>query len=82
MPDRLKSAKKKFVGTKQTLKAVENGKAKVVYYAKDAEDHVLRPLLKACKEKAIEVVTVDTMQQLGKICGIEIGAAAAAWSAD
>lgn len=77
MPDRLKKAKKKIVGMKQTLKAVDKDKVKVVFIAKDADEHVIRPLIKACQEKGLEIVYVDTMQQLGQLCGIQIGAAAA-----
>jgi large subunit ribosomal protein L7A len=77
MPDRLRQARKKIVGTKQTLKAVEKDKVQVVFIARDAEEHVVRPLIKACQDKGLEIVFVDTMQQLGQICGIQIGAAAA-----
>ncbi len=77
MPDRLKQARKKIVGMKQTLKAVEKDRVRVVFIAKDAEEHVVRPLVKACQDKGLEIVYVDTMQQLGQICGIQIGAAAA-----
>ena len=77
MPDRLKQIKKKIVGTKQTLKAVEKGRVQVVYIARDAEEHVVRPLVKACQDKGLEIVYLNTMQELGQICGIQIGAAAA-----
>jgi len=74
----LRAAKKKTVGTKQTLKAVSKGTAKVVFVAEDAEEHVIRDLIKACTENGVEVVRIDTMAALGEACGIEIGAAAAA----
>lgn len=74
----LKSAKNKTIGTKQTLKAVEKGLARIVYLAKDAEPHVTRNLVQLCQEKGIEIVYVDTMVALGKACGIEVGAASAA----
>lgn len=74
----LESAKKKIVGTKQTLKALEKGLAKKVFIASDAEQHVVKPLLRYCQEKGIPVVTIDTMKDLGKACGIEVGCASAA----
>jgi len=74
----LESAKKKIVGTKQTLKALEKGLAKKVFIATDAEQHVIKPLIRQCDEKGIPVVMVDTMKNLGKACGIEVGCAAAA----
>lgn len=74
----LESARKKTIGTKQTLKALEKGLAKEVFVASDAEQHVVRPLLRHCQENGIPVVMVDTMKNLGKICGIEVGCASAA----
>ncbi len=76
--ERLVSARKKTVGTKQTQKAVEKGQARVVYVAKDAEERILSPLLRLCAEKGVEVVMVDSMCELGKRCGIKVGAASAA----
>lgn len=74
---RLKKAKKKTVGSKQTLKAVQQGVAKVVYIAKDAQSHVVNPIIQACSLKNIPVVRVDEMLELGNACGIEVGCAAA-----
>ena len=74
----LKVAKQKTVGLKQTQKALEKGLAKVVFIANDAEQHVIKPLLKLCSDQAVEVEQVPTMEELGKACGIEVGAATAA----
>ncbi len=76
--ERLAAAKKKTVGTKQTQRAVEKGQARVVYVAKDAEERISSPLLRLCAEKGVEVVMVDSMIELGKQCGIKVGAASAA----
>lgn len=77
-PLKLQAARKKTVGTRQTQKAVEKGTAKVVYIANDAEKHVIKPLLKLCEEHGVPVVYMDTMEELGKSCGIEVKAASAA----
>lgn len=74
----LVSAKKKSVGTKQTIKALEKGLAKKVFIASDAEQHVVKPLIQHCQEKGIPVVAVESMMDLGKACGIEVGCASAA----
>lgn len=74
----LESAKKKSVGTKQTLKALEKGCAQKVFIASDAEQHVIKPLLLQCEEKGVPVVMIDSMKNLGKACGIEVGCASAA----
>jgi large subunit ribosomal protein L7A len=76
--ERLMTARKKTIGTKQTVKAIDKGLARVVYIARDAEEFVTRDLLKAAQKRSVEIVMVDSMVQLGKACGIEVKAAAAA----
>lgn len=68
----------KTIGTKQTVKAVQLGHAKTVFIAEDAEPHVSQPLAALCKEKEIDIVWVKSMHELGKACGIDVGAASAA----
>lgn len=74
----LDSAKKKSVGTKQTLKAINKGLAKAVFVASDAEQHIVRPIIQLCQEKGIVCETVDSMKTLGKACDIEVGCAVCA----
>lgn len=76
--ERLKTARKKSIGTKQTAKAIDKGSARLVFVAKDAEEHVTRDIMKVAREHGLELVLVDTMMALGKACGIEVGAAVAA----
>lgn len=76
--NRLKAAKKRAIGTKQTTKAVTKGIAVVVYVARDAEAHVTKPLLTLCQEQGVEICEVESMKELGKACGIEVGSASAA----
>ncbi|MEW6523283.1 MAG: ribosomal L7Ae/L30e/S12e/Gadd45 family protein [Bacillota bacterium] len=78
MAERLKAARQRTVGTKQTLKAVERGTARVVFLAQDADERVLRDLVRRCTENEIEIVYVESMAALGKACGIQVGAASAA----
>lgn len=78
MPERLRAAKRLAVGVKQTLKAVQAGTARVVYIASDAEERVVRPLRAELAKGGLETVTVESMQRLGRMCGIDVGAAAAA----
>lgn len=74
----LQCARNQIVGTKQTIKAIEKGVAKRVFIALDAESRVTAPILEMCREKGIEVVSVDSMKNLGKACNIEVGCAVAA----
>lgn len=76
--EQLLSARKKTVGAKQTLKVVEREQAKVVYIGLDADKHVVEPICRLCTAKGVQVIQVDSMQALGKACGIEVGCAAAA----
>ena len=71
----LKMARHKAIGTKQTIKALERGEAKTVYVARDADEKVTTKVLELCRNNGIEIIYVDTMAQLGKACGIEVGAA-------
>lgn len=76
--EKLKAARKRTIGTKQTQKAVEKDTVKQVYIALNAEAQVTRPLENLCKEKGIEISYVETMEILGKACGIDVGSASAA----
>jgi large subunit ribosomal protein L7A len=76
--ERLLSARKKTVGAKQTMKAIERGQAKAVYVAQNAERYVIEPIIQLSSLKDIPVIQVDTMQSLGKACQIEVGCAVAA----
>lgn len=74
----LRNARRRTVGTKQTLRAVEKGMAACVFVARDAEEHVVRGLISLCQDRDTRIQWVDTMDMLGKACGIQVGAASAA----
>lgn len=82
LDEALKSAKQKTVGIKQTQRALEKGFARRVYVAQDAEAPVVRPIIELCQNRRVELVKVASMTELGKACGIEVGAAVAAILAD
>lgn len=68
----------KVVGVKQTVKAIKNGDVKTVYLAKDADDKLIQSVKILIDENSLEVVYIATMKELGKLCGIDVGAATAA----
>ncbi len=68
----------KVTGIKETTKALSQNEVKTLFLAKDAENHLVQHLEQIAKEKNIEIVYADSMIDLGKACGIEVGAAAAA----
>lgn len=77
LDEAFKHTQKKTVGLKQTQRALEKGQVTRVYMAKDAEMHVLRPILEWCTNHHVEHIEVPTMRELGKACGIEVGTAVA-----
>lgn len=76
--DRLRFSKAKTVGAKQTAKAVSKGIAETVFIAADADPRVTGDIVQMCEDTGIPVETIESMQVLGKACGIAVGAAAAA----
>ena len=77
MLDELKT-EKKVVGIKQLRRALADQTAELVFLAKDADPALTEPLMAQCREGGVEVVSDVTMAELGKACGISVGAAAAA----
>ena len=69
---------KRIVGIKQVVKAIENGSAARVFIAQDADSCSTEKVVSLAKEKQLETVVVPTRAQLGKMCCIAVGAAAAA----
>jgi len=76
--ERVVKAKTKMVGAKETLKAVERGQAKEVFLAQDADEHVIKPIAQLCQEKKVAATVVESMQKLGKACGIDVKCACVA----
>ncbi|MCL6454757.1 MAG: ribosomal L7Ae/L30e/S12e/Gadd45 family protein [Alicyclobacillus sp.] len=76
--DRIRLARKRTIGTNQTVKALQQNQVTSVYVARDAEARIVEPVLGLARLRGLDVIWVDTMKQLGKACGIEVGAAAAA----
>ncbi|HIE12262.1 MAG TPA: 50S ribosomal protein L7Ae-like protein [Desulfotomaculum sp.] len=76
--ERLLFARKKAVGSKETLKTVERGQAKIVYVAKNAERRITEPIIRACQARGIPVEEVPSMKELGRACGISVNCASAA----
>ena len=72
------SAVKKVVGLNQTKKAVNNGKAKKIFAAKDADEQFLLQIKRLCEGKSIEIDESMTMEELGSACKIDVGCAVCA----
>ena len=70
--------RKVVVGSKQLKKALKAGRAERVYLAENADPAITEPIEMMCRELHIQITWVRTMAELGRRCGIEVGAAAAA----
>lgn len=74
----LKQAGRRVVGTKQVLRAVEEDRAAHVFLGKDADGFIYHRLKALCEERHVPVTVVDSMQELGKLCQVDVKAASAA----
>ena len=77
MLQRLIDARVRVVGANQVLRALREGQLQCVYVAIDADPFVTRRVIDACEKAKVPVLETDSMRELGQICGIEVGAAAA-----
>ena len=72
------SRRRMVVGVKQLRKALLSGKAERVLLARDADPAITGPIEALCQLKSVACAWVGSMTGLGRACGIEVGAAAAA----
>ena len=66
-----------FIGVQQCTVAVAAGKAAKAYIARDTDAPVREPFENLCRENLVPITYFDTKQQLGRACGIDVGAACA-----
>jgi len=67
----------KVVGAKQAKRALNDGRARKLFLAADADPRVTEPLAALAAEKAVAVEEVPSMKELGAACGIAVGSAVA-----
>jgi large subunit ribosomal protein L7A len=68
---------KKVIGIKQSTKSIKNGEGKALYIARDAETELVSQIVELANNNNLNVIYVNTMKELGKLCGIDVGAAVA-----
>ncbi|WP_209125313.1 50S ribosomal protein L7ae-like protein [Alkalihalobacillus sp. BA299] len=73
--EKVTQAENVVIGTKQTIKALEQGNAIEVIIANDADARVVNKVQLLAQKKGVPITTVDSMKKLGKVCGIDVGAA-------
>ena len=67
----------RIVGVKQLRKAIGRDEIRRVFLAEDAAPAVTGPIESLALEKGIPVTPVPSMKELGRACGIAVGASAA-----
>ena len=72
------TGKKILVGSKQLRKALKNDRVAAVFLAENANPRLTDEICKCCGEAGIQPTWVPSMRELGRACGIDVGAAAAA----
>ena len=68
---------KVVVGAKQLRKALNKGTARQVYLARNADPALTESLEALCQHYGVAYAWVRSMADLGRACGIEVGAATA-----
>ena len=66
------------VGSKQLRKALDQGRATFVVLARDADPTITEPIEAICRRNNVKVAWIRSKAELGKHCGIDVAAAAAA----
>ncbi|MFA9556468.1 50S ribosomal protein L7ae-like protein [Evansella sp. AB-rgal1] len=76
--EKVVQATNKVVGTKQTLKALEDEQVEEIIVAADADPKVIQKIIIQAEKHSVLLTKVDSMKKLGKACGIEVSAATVA----
>ena len=72
------SSQPKVVGVKQSRRAIREGRAVQVFLATNADPALTAPLAELCAAEGVPVEQEQTMEELGKAAGIQVGAAVVA----
>lgn len=60
------------VGTKQVLKSIEGKTVKCVIVADNADGFIRNSVTALCRENGIEIISVPSKKELGRISGIDV----------
>ncbi|WP_257351166.1 50S ribosomal protein L7ae-like protein [Pseudalkalibacillus decolorationis] len=76
--EKVMQARDIIVGSKQTIKALQNREVKELIVASDADPRITNKVVHIAEENGVPVTPVESMKKLGKACGIDVGAATVA----
>ena len=74
----LSDAGNRVVGAKQVIRALEEGRVSEAWVAKDADLTLTQRVVDRCYRANIPCREIASMRELGRLCGIDVKAAAAA----
>ena len=72
------NSNEKVIGKKQPIRALSDNNVEIVFIARDADPHVTQEIIMLCEKKGVGVKYISKMKELGRACGIDVNAAAAA----
>ncbi|MBO6054084.1 MAG: ribosomal L7Ae/L30e/S12e/Gadd45 family protein [Oscillospiraceae bacterium] len=67
----------RIVGANQVRKALLKGRQGTFLFALDADPALTEPLLELARSNGSPAEEISTMRELGRLCGLEVGAAVA-----
>lgn len=76
--EKVNQAKKTVIGTKQAVKAIHGGHVVEILVARDADTRITQSAIQIALEKGVKVEFVESKIELGKACGLQVGAAVVA----
>lgn len=69
---------KVVVGTRETIKAVEEKNVIRIFLAKDCDGHLKDKIMEVARAYNIPLKIINSKLALGRVCGIDVAAATAA----
>jgi len=76
--EKVNQAKKTVIGTKQAVKAIHGGHVAEILVARDADIRITQPAIQLAQENGVKIDFVESKIELGKACGLQVGAAVVA----
>ncbi|WP_313892880.1 ribosomal L7Ae/L30e/S12e/Gadd45 family protein [Psychrobacillus sp.] len=76
--EKVKQAQKTIIGTKQAVKAMKIGLVKEVYIALDVDEKIIELARLTAQENNVLIHYVESKIDLGKACGLRLGASVVA----
>lgn len=66
------------IGFKEVMSLISENRAEKVFVADDCEDGFKNKITEAARSHGVMTESVSSMKELGKMCGIDVGASCAA----